>query len=232
MKNLALLLSLAVVSLGFSSCCSMFGIGSQSAGYRTETRQVKTCRYDIVTEVVHTPGSAKSGKGGMTQTIEKKVPRYKNRDQEDPHPLRFLRPFLLPEKGLLRHHFRVHHEDGHRPRSHRQPAHRPDSHHEAARSLSHGQSGFPSAAEHQLPALLFYPPTIREKTGNHSLISHPLRTFHIHHVSEHRNAQTLGHHDRGHRRQMAQTSRRPSRNRRRDCRSGNRQGDHGNGSIR
>ncbi|MCU0776398.1 MAG: hypothetical protein MUF86_01865 [Akkermansiaceae bacterium] len=77
MKNLALLLSLAAVSLGFSSCCSMFGLGSQSAGYRTETRQVKTCRYDIVTEVVHTPGSAKSGKGGMTQTIEKKVPRYR-----------------------------------------------------------------------------------------------------------------------------------------------------------
>jgi hypothetical protein len=55
----------------------MFGSGSQSAGYRTETKQVKTCRYDIVTEVVHTPGSAKSGKGGMTQTIEKKVPRYR-----------------------------------------------------------------------------------------------------------------------------------------------------------
>ena len=77
MKNLALLLSLAVLSLGFSSCCSMFGLGSQSAGYRTETKQVKTCQYDIVTEVVHTPGSAKSGKGGMTQTIEKRVPRYK-----------------------------------------------------------------------------------------------------------------------------------------------------------
>lgn len=77
MKNLALLLSLAAISLGFSSCCSMFGVGSQSAGYRTETRQVKTCHYDIVTEEVYTPGSAKSGKGGMTQTIEKKVPRYK-----------------------------------------------------------------------------------------------------------------------------------------------------------
>ena len=77
MKNLALLLSLAAVSLGLSSCCSMFGIGSQSAGYRTETKQVKTCKYDIVTEEVYTPGSAKSGKGGMTQTIEKKVPRYK-----------------------------------------------------------------------------------------------------------------------------------------------------------
>lgn len=77
MKNLVLLLSLAAVSLGFSSCCSMFGVGSQSAGYRTETKQVKTCKYDVITEEVYTPGSAKSGKGGMTQTIEKKVPRYK-----------------------------------------------------------------------------------------------------------------------------------------------------------
>lgn len=77
MKNLALLLSLAAVSLGFSSCCSMFGTSSQSAGYRTETRQVKTCHYDIVTEEVITPGDAKSGKGGMVQVIEKKVPRYK-----------------------------------------------------------------------------------------------------------------------------------------------------------
>ncbi len=77
MKNLALLLSLAAVSLGFSSCCSMFGNPSQTAGYRTETRQVKTCGYDIVTEQIVTPGDAKSGKGGMVQTIEKKVPRYK-----------------------------------------------------------------------------------------------------------------------------------------------------------
>ena len=76
MKNLARIVTLAVVSLGFSSCCSMFGIGSQ-AMYHTETRQVKTCGYDIVTEQVVTPGDAKSGKGGMVQTIEKKVPRYK-----------------------------------------------------------------------------------------------------------------------------------------------------------
>ncbi len=77
MKNLALLISLAALSLGFSSCCSMFGLNNQGAGYRTETRQVKTCGYDIVTEQVVTPGDAKSGKGGMVQTIEKKVPRYK-----------------------------------------------------------------------------------------------------------------------------------------------------------
>ena len=77
MKNLALLLSLAAISLGFSSCCSMFGLSAQGSGYRTETRQVKTCGYDIVTEQIVTPGDAKSGKGGMVQTIEKKVPRYK-----------------------------------------------------------------------------------------------------------------------------------------------------------
>lgn len=70
MKNLFLLVSLIAVSLGFSSCCSMFGMFTQSAGYRTETRQVKTCYYDTVTEEV---GDAKSG----MQTIEKKVPRYK-----------------------------------------------------------------------------------------------------------------------------------------------------------
>ena len=77
MKNLAVAVSLAAISLGFSSCCSMFGNPSYSAGYRDETRQVKTCDYDIVTEQVVTPGSTKSGKGGMVQTIEKKVPRYK-----------------------------------------------------------------------------------------------------------------------------------------------------------
>jgi len=77
MKNLVLLASLVAVSLGFSSCCTMFGLSSQSAGYRTETRQVKTCGYDIVTERVVTPGASKSGKGGMVEVIEKKVPRYK-----------------------------------------------------------------------------------------------------------------------------------------------------------
>lgn len=76
MKNLLLLVSLVAVSLGFSSCCSMFGNHS-SAQYRTETRKVKTCGYDIVTEQVYTGGDAKSGKGGMVETVEKKVPRYK-----------------------------------------------------------------------------------------------------------------------------------------------------------
>lgn len=73
MKNLVLLASLVAVSLGFSSCCSMFGYSGQYAGYRTETRQVKTCGYDIVTKEVHVG----DGKDGMVQTIEEKVPRYK-----------------------------------------------------------------------------------------------------------------------------------------------------------
>ena len=75
MKNLVLFASLAAVSLGFSSCCSMFGTTAQYAGYRTVTKQVKTCGYDLVTEEVVVPGD--SGKGGMVQTVEKKVPRYK-----------------------------------------------------------------------------------------------------------------------------------------------------------
>ena len=75
MKKLLSLLTLVALSMGFSSCCSMFGLGSNSAGYRTETRQVKTCNYDIVTDEIYTANP--SGKGGMTETIEKKVPRYK-----------------------------------------------------------------------------------------------------------------------------------------------------------
>lgn len=74
MKNLVLLAAAAIASLGFSSCCSMFGRTANYAGYRTETRQVKTCGYDIVTEQVVVPGDTK---GGMVQTVEKKVPHYK-----------------------------------------------------------------------------------------------------------------------------------------------------------
>jgi hypothetical protein len=77
MKNLTLLLSLAALSLGFSSCCSMFGITSTAAGYRTETRQVRTCSFETITEQIVTPGDAKSGLGGSVQTVERTVPRYK-----------------------------------------------------------------------------------------------------------------------------------------------------------
>ena len=109
----------------------------QCRNYRTETRQVKTCRYDIVTEEIVTPGDAKSGKGGMVQTIEKKVPRYKTVTKKVRVSMRLiLRPLLLPEERLLRHHLPIHHRDGQRPRSGRQPAHRPDSDDESHRSLS------------------------------------------------------------------------------------------------
>ena len=99
MKKLALLMSLAAVSLGLSSCCSMFGLGAQSAGYRTETKQVKTCKYDIVTEEVYTPGSAKSGKGGMVQTVEKKVPRYKTVTKKTRVSCGSCVRFFCPKKG-------------------------------------------------------------------------------------------------------------------------------------
>jgi hypothetical protein len=98
MKNLVLLLSLAALSLGFSSCCSMFGVPSGSAGYRTETRQVKACGYDIVTEEIVTPGDAKSGKGGMVQTIEKKVPRYKTVTKKVRIPCGQCTRFFCPKK--------------------------------------------------------------------------------------------------------------------------------------
>ncbi|MEX1049134.1 MAG: hypothetical protein WED15_06380 [Akkermansiaceae bacterium] len=75
MKNLVLLASLLALSLGSSSCCSMFGLPATGAGFTTETRQVKTCHTDTITEQVWVGGSAKSG--GMYQTVEKTVPRYK-----------------------------------------------------------------------------------------------------------------------------------------------------------
>lgn len=98
MKNLALLLTLAAISLGFSSCCSMFGVPTGNAGYRTETHQVKTCGYDIVTEQIVTPGDAKSGKGGMVQTIEKKVPRYKTVTKKTRIPCGSCVRFYCPKK--------------------------------------------------------------------------------------------------------------------------------------
>jgi hypothetical protein len=73
MKNLLFLTSLITASLSLPSCCSMFGYSNQFAGYRTETRQVKTCHYDIVTKEVRTG----EGKDGMTQTVEERIPRHK-----------------------------------------------------------------------------------------------------------------------------------------------------------
>lgn len=97
MKKLLSLVTLVALSMGFSSCCSMFGIGSGAAGYRTETRQVKTCHYDIVTEQVDNGGS-KSGKGGMVETIEKKVPRYKTVTKKVRIPCPSCVRFYCPKK--------------------------------------------------------------------------------------------------------------------------------------
>ena len=98
MKNLLLLVSLLSVSLGFSSCCSMFGMPSQNAGYRTETRQVKTCHYDIVTKEVRIPGDSKSGKSGMVQTIEERVPRYKTVTKKIAIPCGTCTRYYCPKK--------------------------------------------------------------------------------------------------------------------------------------
>jgi hypothetical protein len=95
MKNLVLLASLIAVSFSFSSCCSMFGWSDQYAGYRTETRQVKTCKYDIVTEEV--AGSSKGGKDGMVETVEKRVPRYKTVTKRVP-VLRSCARYYCPKK--------------------------------------------------------------------------------------------------------------------------------------
>ncbi|OYV05694.1 MAG: hypothetical protein CFE26_10235 [Verrucomicrobiales bacterium VVV1] len=70
MKNLFLIASLLVVTFGLSSCCSMFS-GKTNARYRTE--RVRACGYDTVTREVPVAGS----KGGLTETVTTKVPRYK-----------------------------------------------------------------------------------------------------------------------------------------------------------
>jgi hypothetical protein len=94
MKNLLLLVSLVAVSLGFSSCCSMFGLTNQGAGYRTETRQVKTCHYDIVTEQVNVGDS----KNGMVETVEKRVPRYKTVTKKVRIPCGVCTRYYCPKK--------------------------------------------------------------------------------------------------------------------------------------
>jgi len=76
----------------------MFGMPASGAGYRTETRQVKTCHYDIVTEEVYTAGDSKSGAGGMVQTIEKKVPRYKTVTKKVRVPCQQCTRYYCPKK--------------------------------------------------------------------------------------------------------------------------------------
>jgi hypothetical protein len=94
MKKILSLLALLALSLSFSSCCALFSNGT--AGYRTSTREVKTCGYDIVTEEVYTPNA--SGKGGMVTTVEKKVPRYKTVTSKKRVPCRSCVRLYCPKK--------------------------------------------------------------------------------------------------------------------------------------
>jgi len=72
MKNLLLILPLIALTLGLSSCCSMFGWKSMGAGYTEETTKRKLCGYDIVREEI-----VVDAKSGLTEVKETKVPRYK-----------------------------------------------------------------------------------------------------------------------------------------------------------
>lgn len=75
MKKIATYLAIIFTSLGFTSCCSMFGVTGATSGYTTETRQVRTCHTDVVTEQVLISSSAKGG--NVYETVERRVPRYK-----------------------------------------------------------------------------------------------------------------------------------------------------------
>lgn len=97
MKKIAIFAALAALSLGFTSCCSMFGMPTANAGYETETRQVKTCRTDTVTEQVLISSSAKGG--NVYETVEKKVPRYKTVTTKKRVPCGSCTRFYCPRKG-------------------------------------------------------------------------------------------------------------------------------------
>lgn len=77
MKRLFMLSAVAMAALSFSSCCCFPNVFA-SAG--TKTVKVRACGYDTVTEQVAVNSDAKGGlgsKGGMTETVERKVPRYR-----------------------------------------------------------------------------------------------------------------------------------------------------------
>lgn len=71
----------------------MFGSSGYTAGYSTETKQVKTCHFDTVTEEIHT-----GGKEGMVQLVEKKVPRYKTVTKKVHIPCRGCTRYYCPKK--------------------------------------------------------------------------------------------------------------------------------------
>jgi hypothetical protein len=66
MKNLILMLPLAIAAMGLSSCCSNWGI----AGTYEETYQARTCGHEIVREE-----RVIDAKSGLVEVTERKVPR-------------------------------------------------------------------------------------------------------------------------------------------------------------
>lgn len=93
MKKFLFLSALVGLSLGLSSCCSMFGLPSFTSGHRTETVKVKTCKYETVYEEVHT-----GGKGGTVQTVEKRIPIYKTVTKKVLVPCQKCTRFYCPKK--------------------------------------------------------------------------------------------------------------------------------------
>ncbi len=96
MKKILSLLALAILSVGFSSCCSMFGDNTSTAGHRMETKQVRTCGYETITEENFVSDGAK---GGFMQTTEKRVPRYKTVTKKVKIPCPTCTRFYCPKKG-------------------------------------------------------------------------------------------------------------------------------------
>ncbi len=93
MKNLLLILPLIAASLGLSSCCSMFGWTTHTAGYTEETYQRKLCGHDIVREEV-----VVDAKSGLTEIKETKVPRYKTVTKKKRVPCRQCVRLYCPKK--------------------------------------------------------------------------------------------------------------------------------------
>ena len=88
----------AAALFGLSSCCCMFsGVAKNET---TPVRKRACGAYDIITEQVYVAGvtDSKGGmsKGGMTQTVQRKVPRYKMVNERV--PCKCWRPYC-PDHG-------------------------------------------------------------------------------------------------------------------------------------
>ena len=98
MKKIALYAALAAASLGFTSCCAMFGAPKTgTAGYHEETRQVRTCGTEVITEQVLVSSTPKGG--NVYETVEKRVPRYKTVTRRTRVPCGPCTRFYCPTKG-------------------------------------------------------------------------------------------------------------------------------------